>query len=114
VRRFAIGTLALVHVLGALGAPFAAKLHLQVLRRVGPRAVHRARTARARRTLGPGRHARGHTRALRWLLGDLLTGGAPAIDHWAYGSFLVASLLSLAVLTFSDSRAFAPAPASDA
>ena len=40
---------------------------------------------------------------------DALTGGAPAIDYWAYGSFLILSMLSLGVLGIGgDERVGAP------
>jgi hypothetical protein len=45
---------------------------------------------------------------------DSLANGAPAIERWAHGSFPVLSLLSLAALSFSDSRAMTNVAASDA
>ena len=133
MRRFALGILALVHVLGALGAPFAAKLHLHQVGATRHQDFHvvweackyfAASILALAIVLGP--LARGERWARYVMLAatiamfggvffsDLLTHGAPAIDHWAYGSFLVLSLLSLFVLSFSDSRATARLAASDA
>lgn len=116
-RRIAVLALAAVHVLGALGAPFAAKIHLfqagatahQDFHVVWEACKYFAASALALGiALGP--LARGE----RWawwamvvasaalfggvFVADALTGGAPAIDHWAYGSFLAISIAALAVL----------------
>lgn len=133
VRRFALGTLALIHVLGALGAPFAAKLHLHQAGATRHQDFHvvweackyfGASLLALYVVLGPlargERWARGVMLAATIALfggvffSDLLTGGAPAIDHWAYGSFLVLSLISLAVLSFPGVRATEQVAASDA
>ena len=116
VRRVAVGALATVHGLGVLGAPFAAKLHLFQPGATPHQNFHVAweafkyGTASALAlfvTLGP--FARGERWAW-WALvvatvglfasvfvADAITSGAPAIDHWAYGSFLVVSTLALGV-----------------
>lgn len=133
MRRLAIATLVVIHVLGALGAPFAAKLHLHQPGATRHQDFHvvweackyfGASILALYVVLGPlargERWARGVMLAATMALfggvffADFLTGGAPSIDHWAYGSFLVLSLASLAVLSFSKARAFAAAPASDA
>jgi len=117
VRRVAIVTLATVHVLGILGAPFAAKLHLFPPGATPHQNFHVVWEACKYATasllalavvLGP--LARGE----RWALAVMatasvvlfggvffshaLTHGGPAIDFWAYGSFLVLSALALAAL----------------
>jgi hypothetical protein len=117
VRRAAIVTLATVHVLGILGAPFAAKLHLFQAGATPHQNFHVVWEACKYATasllalavvLGP--LARGE----RWALGIMavasvvlfggvffshaLTLGGPAIDFWAYGSFLVLSVLALGAL----------------
>ena len=120
-RRVSVGVLATVHTLGALGAPFAAKLHLfqpgatahQDFHVVWEAAKYFAASVMALAiTLGP--LARGERWAWWTLLvatltlfggvfvGGALTRGAPAIDYWAYGSFLLLSCGALAALY--DSR----------
>jgi hypothetical protein len=116
-RRIALGALATVHALGALGAPFAAKLHLfqpgatahQDFHVVWEACKYFAASALALAiVVGP--LARGE----RWawwtiavatlalfggvFFADAVTHGSPAIDHWAYGSFLVVSCVALATL----------------
>lgn len=116
-RRAALSTLATIHVLGILGAPFAAKLHLFQPGATPHQNFHVVWEACKYATaslfalgliLGP--LARGE----RWALGvvtvgsvvlfggvffsNALTHGGPVIDFWAYGSFLVLSLVALAVL----------------
>jgi hypothetical protein len=117
LRRFAIGALAVIHGLGALGAPFAASLHFGQPDATAHQNFHvvweafkyfAASTACLAIALGPLR------RGERWawwtmlvaclsLFGGVfvahaLSGGGPAIDHWSYGSFLVISISALAVL----------------
>jgi len=114
---FAIGALATVHALGALGAPFAAQLHFGQPDATAHQNFHvvweafkyfAASSACLAIALGPLR------RGERWawwamlvaclsLFGGVfvahaLSGGGPAIDHWSYGSFLVVSIVSLVVL----------------
>lgn len=116
-RRAAIWTLATIHVLGILGAPFAAKLHLWQPGATPHQNFHVVWEACKYATaslfalalvLGP--LARGE----RWALGVVavgslvlfggvffshaLTHGGPLIDFWAYGSFLVLSMVSVGVL----------------
>jgi len=118
LRMFAIGALAVVHGLGALGAPFAASLHFGQPDATPHQNFHvvweafkyfAASTACLAIALGPLR------RGERWawwtmlvaclsLFGGVfvahaLSGGGPAIDHWSYGSFLVISIAALAVLS---------------
>jgi hypothetical protein len=116
-RRAALGVLATIHVLGMLGAPFAAKLHLFQAGATPHQNFHvvweackyfTASLFALALVLGP--LARGERWALRVLtLGSVvifggvffshaLTRGGPVIDFWAYGSFFVLSLASLAVL----------------
>ena len=124
LRMFAIGALALVHALGALGAPFAASLHFGQPDATAHQNFHvvweafkyfAASSACLAIALGPLR------RGERWawwtmliaclsLFGGVfvahaLSRGGPAIDHWAYGSFLVISIVALAVLTQVPLRA---------
>lgn len=133
MRRAALGTLALIHVLGALGAPFAARLHLHQAGATRHQDFHvvweackyfGASILALYIVLGP--LARGERWARVVMLAatialfggvffsDFLTGGAPAIDHWAYGSFFALSLISLAVLSLSGARALSSVAASDA
>jgi hypothetical protein len=132
-HRIAIGTLAVVHVLGALGAPFAAKLHLYQPGATRHQNFHvvweackyfGASILALYVVLGP--LARGERWAKRVMLaatialfggvfvGDLLTLGAPSIDHWAYGTFLALSLASLAALSIEADRATVDSAASKA
>ena len=126
-RRAAIGALTTIHVLGVLGAPVAAKIHVFQADANAHQNFHVLWEACKYATaslfaiglvLGP------VNRGERWamvlvLIGSLvlfggvffseaLTGGGPAIDFWAYGSFLVISLISLAVLA-----SIRPAPPGD-
>lgn len=120
LRVLAIGALATVHGLGALGAPFAAGLHYGQPDATAHQNFHvvweafkyfAASSACLAIALGPLR------RGERWawwimliaslaLFGGVfvahaLSGGGPAIDHWSYGSFLVVSIVSLLVLRIS-------------
>jgi hypothetical protein len=117
VRQLGLGALAVVHGLGALGAPFAARLHLFQPGATAHQNFHvvweafkyfAASVLALALTLGP--LARGERWAW-WVMvvatfalfggvfaADAITGGSPAIDHWAYGSFLVVSLGALAAL----------------
>jgi hypothetical protein len=120
-RRAAIWTLATIHVLGILGAPFAAHLHLWQAGATPHQNFHVVWEACKYATaslfalalvLGP--LARGE----RWALGvvgvgsvvlfggvffsDALTHGGPMIDFWAYGSFLALSIVSVATLYVSE------------
>ena len=120
-RRAAIWTLATIHVLGILGAPFAASLHLWQAGATPHQNFHVVWEACKYATaslfalalvLGP--LARGE----RWALGvvgvgsvvlfggvffsDALTHGGPVIDFWAYGSFLALSIVSVATLYVSE------------
>lgn len=117
LRMLAIGALATVHGLGALGAPFAAGLHFGQPDATAHQNFHvvweafkyfAASSACLAIALWPLR------RGERWawwtmlvaclsLFGGVfvahaLSGGGPAIDHWSYGSFLVVSIVSLVVL----------------
>ena len=117
LRRAAIGVLAVIHVLGILGAPFAARLHLWQAGATPHQNFHVVWEACKYATaslfalalvLGP--VARGDRWALRVLAGGsvvmfggvffshALTHGGPVIDFWAYGSFFVLSLAAIAVL----------------
>ena len=121
--RVAILALASVHLLGLLGAPFAAKLHLFQAGATAHQNFHvlweackyaTASLLALGVTLGP--LARGE-RWARWTMlaaslllfggvffSDAITHGAPAIDHWAYGSFLVISLAALGWIGLSARR----------
>jgi peptidoglycan/LPS O-acetylase OafA/YrhL len=117
LRNVAIGALAIVHGLGVLGAPFAAALHFGQPDATAHQNFHvvweafkycAASLACVAIALGPLR------RGERWawwtmlvtclaLFGGVfvahaLSWGGPAIDHWSYGSFLVISIVALAVL----------------
>jgi hypothetical protein len=117
LRRAAIGVLAVIHVLGILGAPFAAHLHLGQAGATAHQNFHVVWEACKYATaslfalalvLGP--VAQGERWALRVLgagsivmfggvfLSHAMTHGGPVIDFWAYGSFFVLSLAALAVL----------------
>jgi len=116
-RRVALYTLATIHVLGILGAPFAAKLHLWQAGATPHQNFHVVWEACKYATaslfalalvLGP--VARGEKWALRVVavgsvvlfggvfFSNALTHGGPVIDFWAYGSFLVLSIASVATL----------------
>jgi hypothetical protein len=116
-RRAALGILGGVHALGALGAPFAAKLHLfqpgatphQDFHVVWEACKYFAVSVLALLVV-----VRPLARGERWawwgllvatfvlfggvFFADAVTRGAPAIDHWAYGSFFVLSCVALAML----------------
>lgn len=116
-RRAAIWTLATIHVLGILGAPFAAHLHLWQAGATPHQNFHVVWEACKYATaslfalalvLGP--LARGERWALAVvgvgsvvLFGGVffshaLTHGGPLIDFWAYGSFLALSIVAVATL----------------
>ena len=124
LRLFAIGALAFVHCLGALGAPYAASLHFGQPDATAHQDFHvvweafkyfAASSACLAIALGPLR--RGEPWAWWTMLiacfalfggvfvAHTLSQGGPAIDHWAYGSFLVVSIVSLAVLARLSPRA---------
>ena len=117
IRIFAVAALAIVHGLGVLGAPFAAMIHFGQADASAHQNFHvvweackyfAASLTCLTIALVPLR------RGERWawwtmlaaclaLFGGVffahaLSGGGPAIDHWSYGSFLVISLVALAVL----------------
>ncbi len=116
-RRLALSVLATIHVLGILGAPFAAKLHLFQPGATAHQNFHvlweackyaAASLFALALVLGP--VARGERWAL-WVLGvgsvvmfggvffsHALTHGGPVIDFWSYGSFFVLTYAALAVL----------------
>ncbi|HVU01286.1 MAG TPA: hypothetical protein VHE30_06025 [Polyangiaceae bacterium] len=117
LRKLALGVLATIHVLGILGAPFAAKLHLFQAGATPHQNFHVVWEACKYATaslfalalvLGP--LARGERWALPVLgvgsvvmfggvfFSDAITHGGPVIDFWAYGSFFVLSVVSLALL----------------
>lgn len=117
LRKLALGVLATIHVLGILGAPFAAKLHLFQAGATPHQNFHVVWEACKYATaslfalalvLGP--LARGERWALTVLgvgsvvmfggvfFSDAITHGGPVIDFWAYGSFFVLSVVSLALL----------------
>ncbi|HVW28299.1 MAG TPA: hypothetical protein VHC69_23210 [Polyangiaceae bacterium] len=117
VQRVAIWALATIHLLGILGAPFAAKLHVfqpgatphQNFHVVWEACKYAAASLLSLAiVLGP--LARGERWAL-WVMtaaslllfggvffSDSLTHGGPAIDFWAYGSFLGVSVVALSTL----------------
>jgi hypothetical protein len=111
VRRIALALLAIIHVLGILGAPFAAKLHLFQPGATPHQNFHVVWEACKYATasllalaivLGP--LARGERWAL-WVMvaSSIVLFGGPAIDFWAYGSFLAVSALALGLLAVRDS-----------
>lgn len=123
LRRAAVGALAVVHVLGALGAPFAAKIHLFQVGATAHQNFHvvwEAFKYFAASILALGIAVGPLARGERWawwamvvasvalfggvFLADAITGGAPAIDHWAYGAFLIVSAIALAVLARAPTR----------
>lgn len=124
IRRLAIGALVIVHGLGVLGAPFAAHMHFGQPGLTPHQNFHvvweafKYFTASAvclAIALGP------LSRGERWawwtmllaclalfggvFIANALSGGAPAIDLWSYGPFLVISLAALAVLARFPARA---------
>lgn len=121
VRRIALASLATIHVLGILGAPFAAKLHVFQPGATAHQNFHviweackyaAASLLSVAVVLGP--LARGERWAL-WVMAvasallfggvffsNALTHGGPAIDFWAYGSFLAVSTLALGVLAWRE------------
>ena len=121
LRRVATATLATVHVLGILGAPFAAHLHLWQAGATPHQNFHvvweackYAAASFFALALVVGPVARGERWALRVLaagsivlfggvfFSHALTHGGPAIDFWAYGSFLLLSLAALGILASSQ------------
>jgi hypothetical protein len=124
MRGAAIAVLATIHVLGILGAPFAAHLHLWQAGATAHQNFHVIWEACKYATaslfalalvLGP------VAKRERWALGVLavgsivmfggvffshaLTHGGPVIDFWAYGSFFVLSLGAILLLAYRDSGA---------
>jgi hypothetical protein len=117
VDRLPIWSLATIHLLGVLGAPFAAKLHVfqpgatphQNFHVIWEACKYAAASLLSLSiVLGP--LARGERWAL-WVMAcasallfggvffsDSLTHGGPAIDFWAYGSFLAISVVALSTL----------------
>jgi|GEM_PF-2812464 len=121
VRRVALGALATVHVLGALGSPFAAKLHVFQPGATAHQDFHVVWEACKYFTasllallvvVGP--LARGERWAWWAILAatvvmfggvffaHALTRGGPAIDHWSYGTMLVVSIAALLALRASS------------
>lgn len=117
LRAAALGTLVVVHVLGILGAPIAASLHLWQPGATEHQNFHVVWEACKYATaslfaialvLGP--VARGERWALVVLavgsvvlfggvfFSHALTHGGPVIDFWAYGSFFALSAAALPVL----------------
>jgi len=117
LRRLALGVLVVVHALGVLGAPFAAHMHFGQPGLTPHQNFHvvweafkylSVSVACLAIVLGP--LARGE----RWawwtmllvsltLFGGVfvahaLSAGAPAIDLWSYGPFLILSIAALAIL----------------
>jgi len=126
LHRAAVATLATIHVLGILGAPFAAKLHLWQAGATAHQNFHviweackyaTASLFALALTLGPVAHGERWARAVLAVgtvvmfggvfFSHALTHGGPVIDFWAYGSFFVLSLVALAVLSRTETR---PAP----
>jgi len=121
LRRIAIWTLATIHVLGILGAPFAAKLHVFQPGATPHQNFHvvweackYAAASLLSLAIVVGPLARGERWAL-WVMvlatallfggvffSDSLTHGGPAIDFWAYGSFLALSIVALSLLGFRE------------
>jgi hypothetical protein len=123
VRRVALIVLATVHALGAMGAPFAAKLHLFQAGATPHQNFHVAWEACkyfAASVLALFVVVRPLARGERWawwamviatlaLFGGVffahaITHGGPAIDHWSYGSFFVLSCAALGVLRSAATR----------
>jgi hypothetical protein len=121
IIRIAIVVLAVVHTLGVLGAPFAARLHFNAPGATAHQNFHVVWEAFKYGTaslacLGIALKPLARGEAWAWwvmvastaalfggvFVADGLTGGAPAIDHWAYGSFLLLSMVSLGVLGIVD------------
>ncbi len=124
LRVIAIVALAIVHGLGALGAPFAAMIHFGQADASAHQNFHvvweafkyfAASSVCLAIALGPLR------RGERWAWWTMLVAclslfggvfvahalslGGPAIDHWSYGSFLVISIAALAVLARVPAKA---------
>lgn len=117
VDRVPIWALATIHVLGILGAPFAAKLHVFQPGATPHQNFHvvweackYATASLLSLAIVVGPLARGERWAL-WIMAvasvvlfggvffsDSLTHGGPAIDFWAYGSFLGVSVVALSTL----------------
>ena len=124
LRRAAIYVLAAIHVLGILGAPLAASLHLFQPGATPHQNFHVLWEACKYATaslfalalvLGP--LASGERWALVVLgvgsvvmfggvfVSDAFTHGGPVIDFWSYGSFLVLSVVALAIVGARTKRA---------
>jgi hypothetical protein len=116
-QRVALLALATIHVLGILGAPFAAKLHVFQAGATPHQNFHviweackYAAASLLSLAIVVGPLWRGERWAL-WVMAaasallfggvffsDSLTHGGPAIDFWAYGSFLAVSVVALSTL----------------
>lgn len=115
--RVALITLVVVHLLGVFGAPYAASIHLWQEGATPHQNFHvlwealkyfAASILALGIILGP--LAKGERWAF-WLMlastlilfggvfvADAMTGGAPAIDRWAYAVLLIVSIISLLIL----------------
>ena len=123
-KKLALAILCTVHVLGMLGAPYAASLHLHQPGSTSHQNFHVVWEACKYFTASlfalwivvvPLRRGE---RWARWVLlagtivmfggvflSDALTAGSPPIDNYAYGSFLVLSLIALAIVPSEPARA---------
>lgn len=119
-KKLALAILCTIHVLGMLGAPYAASLHLHQEGSSAHQNFHvvweacKYFTASLFAFLIVVFPLRRGERWARWVMlggtivmfggvffSDALTGGSPPIDNYAYGSFLVLSLVALALLPAS-------------
>jgi hypothetical protein len=121
LRRAALGALVTVHVLGVLGAPYAASLHLYQEGATAHQNFHvvweafkyaSASLLAVAVTLGPLAEGR---RWAAWVMAAItvmlfggvfvshaMTGGGPLIDFVAYGTFLVVSIIALVVVVAKE------------
>lgn len=116
-KKLALAILCTIHLLGMLGAPYAASLHLHQEGSTAHQNFHvvweacKYFTASLFAFLVVLFPLRRGERWARWaVLGgtivmfggvffsDAVTGGSPPIDNYAYGTFLVLSLVALALL----------------
>ena len=119
-KKLALAILCTIHVLGMLGAPYAASLHLHQEGSSAHQNFHvvweacKYFTASLLAFLIVIFPLRRGERWARWallggtivmfggvFLSDALTGGSPPVDNYSYGSFLVLSLVALALLPAS-------------